>query len=162
LAVFAAMRAVWPADWPMSVRLSAHDWVPGGITPADATQVARWFRDAGADIVHVSSGQVDRREQPVYGRMFQVPFSDRIRNDAGVPTIAVGNIFEADHVNTIIAAGRADLCALARPHLADPAWTLHAAAAQGYTAMPWPRPYLGGKQQLERNLERAAQIALNA
>jgi len=161
MAVFAAMRAVWPADRPMSVRLSAHDWVPGGITPADATQVARWFKAAGADIVHVSSGQVDRREQPVYGRMFQVPFSDRIRNDAGVPTIAVGNIFEADHVNTIIAAGRADLCALARPHLADPAWTLHA-AAQGYTAMPWPRPYLGGKQQLERNLERAAQIALNA
>jgi anthraniloyl-CoA monooxygenase len=94
--------------------------------------------------------------------MFQVPFSDQIRNELQVPTIAVGNIFEADHVNTIIASGRADLCALARPHLADPAWTLHAAAEQGYTAIPWPQQYQGGKLQLERNLERAAQLALNA
>jgi anthraniloyl-CoA monooxygenase len=162
LEVFAAMRAVWPAERPMSVRISAHDWVPGGLMPEDATEVARLFKAAGADIVHVSSGQVSKDEQPVYGRMFQVPFSDRIRNEVGVPTIAVGNIFEADHVNTIIAAGRADLCALARPHLADPAWTLHAAAEQGYTDIAWPKQYLGGKLQLERNLERAAQLALNA
>ncbi len=162
LEVFTAMRHVWPADKPMSVRISAHDWVPGGITPADAVDVAAIFKAAGADIIHVSAGQVSKDEKPVYGRMFQVPFSDKIRNELRVPTIAVGNIYEADHVNTIIAAGRADLCALARPHLADPAWTLHAAAAQGYNAVAWPKQYLGGKIQLERNLERATQLALNA
>ncbi|MBK8761653.1 MAG: bifunctional salicylyl-CoA 5-hydroxylase/oxidoreductase [Sulfuritalea sp.] len=162
LEVFKAMRAVWPAEKPMSVRISAHDWVPGGITPDDAVEVARLFKEAGADIVHVSSGQVSKDEAPIYGRMFQVPFSDQIRNELHVPTIAVGNIFEADHVNTIIAAGRADLCALARPHLVDPAWTLHAAAEQGVKDIVWPRPYQGGKVQLERNLERAAQLALVA
>lgn len=162
LEVFAAMRAVWPADKPMSVRISAHDWVPGGTTPDDAAEVSRLFRNAGADIIHVSSGQVSKDEKPVYGRMFQVPFSDKIRNELHVPTITVGNIFEADHINTIIAAGRADLCALARPHLADPAWTLHAAAEQGYTDIAWPKQYMGGKIQLERNLERAGQLALNA
>ena len=162
LEVFNAMRAVWPADKPMSVRISAHDWVPGGTTPSDAAEVSRLFKDAGADIIHVSSGQVSKDEKPVYGRMFQVPFSDKIRNELHVPTITVGNIFEADHVNTIIAAGRADLCALARPHLADPAWTLHAAAEQGFTDIAWPKQYVGGKIQLERNLERAGQLALNA
>jgi anthraniloyl-CoA monooxygenase len=162
LEVFKAMRAVWPAEKPMSVRISAHDWVPGGITPDDAVEVARLFKEAGADIVHVSSGQVSKDEAPIYGRMFQVPFSDQIRNELHVPTIAVGNIFEADHVNTIIAAGRADLCALARPHLADPAWTLHAAAEQGVKDIVWPKQYQGGKVQLERNLERAAQLALVA
>jgi anthraniloyl-CoA monooxygenase len=162
LEVFKAMREVWPQDKPMSVRISAHDWAPGGITPDDATQVAKLFQDAGADIIHVSSGQVVKEEQPVYGRMFQVPFSDQIRNELHVPTITVGNIFEADHVNTIIAAGRADLCALARPHLADPAWTLHAAAEQGVKDIVWPKQYVGGKVQLERNLERAAQLALIA
>ena len=162
LEVFGAMREVWPADKPMSVRISAHDWVPGGITPDDSVAVASLFQAAGADIIHVSSGQVSKEEAPVYGRMFQVPFSDQIRNELHVSTIAVGNIFEADHVNTIIASGRADLCALARPHLADPAWTLHAAAEQGYKDMVWPKQYQGGKVQLERNLERAAQLALNA
>jgi anthraniloyl-CoA monooxygenase len=162
LEVFKAMRAVWPADKPMSVRISAHDWVPGGTTPDDAAEISRLFKAAGADIIHVSSGQVSKDEKPVYGRMFQVPFSDKIRNELQVPTITVGNIFEADHVNTIIAAGRADLCALARPHLADPAWTLHAAAEQGYTDIAWPKQYIGGKVQLERNLERAGQLALNA
>ncbi len=161
LEVFAAMRAAWDAAKPMSVRISAHDWVPGGMTPADAAVVARLFKEAGADIVHVSSGQVSRDEKPVYGRMFQVPFSDRIRNEVGVPTIAVGNITEYDHVNTIIAAGRADLCALARVHLADPYWTLHAAAQQGYK-MPWPKQYEAGRVQYERELQRAAQMALNA
>jgi anthraniloyl-CoA monooxygenase len=162
LEVFQAMREAWPQDKPMSVRISAHDWVAGGITPDDSVAVAGLFKAAGADIIHVSSGQVSKEEAPVYGRMFQVPFSDQIRNELDVPTIAVGNIFEADHVNTIIASGRADLCALARPHLADPAWTLHAAAEQGYKEMPWPKQYQGGKVQLERNLERAAQLALNA
>ena len=162
LEVFRAMREAWPAQKPMSVRISAHDWVPGGITPDDSVAVAALFKQVGADIIHVSSGQVSKEEAPVYGRMFQVPFSDQIRNELHVPTIAVGNIFEADHVNTIIASGRADLCALARPHLADAAWTLHAAAEQGYKEMPWPKQYQGGKLQLERNLERAAQLALNA
>jgi anthraniloyl-CoA monooxygenase len=160
LEVFEAMRAAWPADRPMSVRISAHDWVPGGITAEEAEQVARLFSAAGADVIDCSSGQVSKEEKPVYGRMFQVPFSDRIRNKVGIPTIAVGNIFEADHVNTIIASGRADLCAIARPHLADAAWTIHEAAKQGYKEVWWPPPYVGGKVQLERNLERAAQLAV--
>jgi anthraniloyl-CoA monooxygenase len=162
LEVFRAMREVWPADKPMSVRISAHDWVPGGNTGDDAVEVARLFKSAGADVIDCSSGQVSKAERPVYGRMFQVPFADRIRNEVGIPTIAVGNIFEGDHVNTIIAAGRADLCAIARPHLADPAWTLHEAAKQGYADLWWPDPYLNGKQQLERNLARAALLALQA
>jgi anthraniloyl-CoA monooxygenase len=160
LAVFRAMREVWPDDRPMSVRISAHDWVPRGLTPGDAADVARLFKAAGADVIDCSSGQVSKAEQPVYGRMFQVPLSDRIRNEVGVSTIAVGNIFEGDHVNTIIAAGRADLCAIARPHLADPAWTLHEAAKQGYADVWWPSPYLAGKQQLERNLARAAAVVV--
>ena len=160
LEVFKAMRAAWPQEKPMSVRISAHDWVPGGITPEDAAVVARLFKCAGADVIDCSSGQVSKAERPVYGRMFQVPFSDRIRNEVGIPTIAVGNIFEGDHVNTIIAAGRADLCAIARPHLADPAWTLHEAAKMGYADVWWPDPYMGGKVQLERNLARAALLRL--
>ena len=159
LEVFEAVRAVWPADRPISVRISANDWVPGGLTPEDATIVARLFKAAGADMIDCSSGQVSKAERPVYGRMFQVPFSDRIRSEADVSTIAVGNIYEGDQVNTIIASGRADLCAIARPHLADPAWTLHEAAKQGYTDVRWPHPYFLGKLQLERNLARAAQQA---
>ena len=161
LEVFRAMRAVWPAEKPMSVRISAHDWAPGGNTPDDAVEIARQYKAAGADLIDVSSGQTTRQARPVYGRMYQTPFSDRIRNEVGIATIAVGNIFEADHVNGIIAAGRADLCALARPHLADPFWTLHAAAELGYTEMEWPDQYLTGKAQLERNLARAAQMAIN-
>ena len=161
LEVFQAMRAVWPDDKPMSVRISAHDWAPGGNTPDDAVEIARHFKAAGADLIDVSSGQTTRLARPAYGRMYQTPFSDRIRNEVGIATIAVGHIFEADHVNSIIAAGRADLCALARPHLADPYWTLHAAAQLGYTAMEWPNQYLTGKAQLERNLARAAQMAIN-
>jgi anthraniloyl-CoA monooxygenase len=162
LEVFTALRATWPVEKPMSVRISAHDWVAGGITPDDAVEIARLFKEAGADVIDVSSGQVSKAEKPVYGRMFQTPFSDQIRNEVGISTIAVGNIFDADHVNTIVAAGRADLCALARPHLADPAWTLHAAASLGHKDIEWPKPYLGGKFQLERNLERAVQLALSA
>ncbi|MEO8503925.1 MAG: bifunctional salicylyl-CoA 5-hydroxylase/oxidoreductase [Acidobacteriota bacterium] len=155
LEVFAAMRAAWPAERPMSVRISASDWVAGGVEPGDAVEIARAFAAAGADLVHVSAGQTSRVARPVYGRMFQTPFSDRIRNEAGIATIAVGNITEADQVNSIIAAGRADLCALARPHLADPQWTLRAAAELGYKGMEWPVQYLSGRQQLERTLERA-------
>jgi len=162
LEVLRALRAVWPDEKPISVRISAHDWAPGGNTPDDAVAIARMLKEAGADMVDVSSGQTTREAKPVYGRMYQTPFSDRIRNEAGIATIAVGNIFEADHVNSIIAAGRADLCAIARPHLADPFWTIHAAAQQGYTELEWPKQYLSGKAQLERNLARAAQMALVA
>ncbi|MCS0614982.1 bifunctional salicylyl-CoA 5-hydroxylase/oxidoreductase [Massilia kyonggiensis] len=158
LRVFRAMRAVWPAGKPMSVRISAHDWVDGGVTPADAVHIARLFRDAGADMIDCSSGQVSRQERPVFGRMYQTPFADRIRNEAGIPTIAVGSIHEADHANSIIAAGRADLCAVGRPHLANPAWTLAEAAKIGYTAVAWPKQYLAGKAQLERNLERERKL----
>jgi anthraniloyl-CoA monooxygenase len=154
LRVFTAMRAVWPQHKPMSVRISAHDWVEGGITPDDAVHIARMFKAAGADMIDCSSGQVSKREKPVYGRMFQTPFADRIRNEAGIGAIAVGSIYEADHANSIIAAGRADLCAVGRPHLANPAWTLAEAARIGYTAVAWPKQYLPGKQQMERNLAR--------
>jgi anthraniloyl-CoA monooxygenase len=159
LRVFAAMRAAWPAHKPMSVRISAHDWVEGGITPDDAVLIARLFKQAGADMIDCSSGQVSKLERPVYGRMFQTPFADRIRNEAGIGAIAVGSIFEADHANGIIAAGRADLCAVGRPHLSNPAWTLAEAAKIGYTGASWPRQYLPGKQQLERNMERERQLA---
>jgi anthraniloyl-CoA monooxygenase len=152
--IFTTLRAVWPADKPISVRISAHDWVQGGITPDDAVQIARLFKQAGADMIDCSSGQVSKLEQPAYGRMFQTPFSDRIRNEVGIPTIAVGAITASDQVNSIIAAGRADLCALARPHLADPAWTLHEAAKLGFNEVSWPVQYQAGKLQLERNLAR--------
>jgi anthraniloyl-CoA monooxygenase len=154
LEVFAAVRAAWPAERPMSVRISAHDWVDGGITPADAVDIARAFKAAGADLIDCSSGQVSKKEKPVYGRMFQTPFADRIRQEAGIATIAVGAISEADHVNSIISAGRADLCAVARPHLANPAWTLTEAAKIGYTAMPWPTQYSSAKTQMEANFQR--------
>ncbi|AOW13474.1 salicylyl-CoA 5-hydroxylase [Hydrogenophaga crassostreae] len=149
LEVFAAVRAVWPDHLPMSVRISAHDWVEGGITPEDAVEIAKAFKAAGADMIDCSSGQVSKQEKPVYGRMFQTPFADRIRQEAGIPTIAVGAISEADHANSILAAGRADLCAVARPHLANPAWTLTEAAKIGYTAIEWPKPYYAGKAQME-------------
>lgn len=156
LEVCREMRIAWPAEQPLAVRISAHDWAPGGLTDDEAVTIARAFRDIGVDLIDVSSGQTTRAARPAYGRMYQTPFADRIRNEAGIPTMAVGNIFAADHINTIIAAGRADLCALGRPHLADPAWTLHAAAAQGYRAVAWPRQYLGGKSQLEHNLDRTS------
>lgn len=149
LEVFTALREAWPQHLPMSVRISAHDWVEGGITPADAVQIARAFKAAGADLIDCSSGQVSKQERPVYGRMFQTPFADRVRQEAGIPTMAVGAISEADHVNSIIAAGRADLCAVARPHLANPAWTLTEAARIGFTEVAWPPPYRAAKPQLE-------------
>ena len=155
------VRAVWPDEKPLSVRISASDWVEGGIGAADAVAIARAFVDAGADIINVSAGQTSTRAEPIYGRMFQTPFSDRIRNELHIPTMAVGNIYEIDHVNSIIAAGRADLCCLARPHLADPYWTLHAAAAQEFDGLAWPRQYLSGQEQYERNLKRAAEMAIN-
>ena len=155
LEVFAAVRAAWPSQLPMSVRISTHDWVEGGITPADAVEIARAFKAAGADMIDCSSGQVSKEEKPIYGRMFQTPFADRVRNEAGIATIAVGAISEADHVNSIIAAGRADLCAVARPHLANPAWTLTEAARIGWKQVNWPAPYRSAKPQLEAAFDRA-------
>jgi anthraniloyl-CoA monooxygenase len=152
LEVFRAMRAVWPAPLPMSVRISAHDWAPGGNTADDAVEIAKLFKAEGCDFIDVSSGQTTRAAQPVYGRMYQTPFADRIRNEVGIQTIAVGAISEVDHVNSIIAAGRADLCALARPHLADPAWTLHEAARLQSQHVSWPQPYLSGRDQLYREI----------
>jgi anthraniloyl-CoA monooxygenase len=154
LEVFAAVREAWPQHLPMSVRISAHDWVEGGITPAEAVEIARAFKAAGADMIDCSSGQVSAQQKPTYGRMYQTPFADRIRNEAGIATIAVGAISEADHVNSIISAGRADLCAVARPHLANPAWTLTEAARIGFTGIAWPKQYTAAKSQLEAHFQR--------
>jgi len=159
LEVFNAVRAVWPEGKPISVRISAHDWTEGGITPLDAVEIAKAFKAAGADMIDCSSGQVTKKEKPVFGRMFQTPFADQIRNEAGIATIAVGAIFEADNVNTIIAAGRADLCAVARMHLVNPAWTLLEAAKIGYKNVTWPKQYVSAKVQIERNIEREKQMA---
>jgi len=152
LEVFDAIREAWPQDRPISVRISATDWVEGGVTGAESVEIARGFLAHGADIIHVSTGQTSPDQQPVYGRMWQTPFSDRIRNELGARTIAVGNITDPDQVNSILAAGRADLCALARPHLADPQWTLRAAASLGWDGPLWPPMYRSGKQQMERLL----------
>lgn len=165
LELFSAMRAVWPTERPMSVRISAHDWADGGNTPDDAVAIARAFRDAGADMIDVSAGQVVKNEHPVFGRMWQTPFADRIRQEAGIPTIAVGAITDADQLNSILAAGRADLVAVGRPHLANPAWTLTEATRLGYAGAQWPSQYLSGKSQQERLAARAraeAESAANA
>jgi anthraniloyl-CoA monooxygenase len=140
LAVFDACRGLWPAAKPMSVRISAMDWAPGGIDPAQAAEIAHLLKTHGCDVVDVSAGQTVPDQAPVYGRLFQTPFSDRIRHEVGIATMAVGNISSYMDVNTIIAAGRADLCVLARAHLFDPYWTRHAAWMQGWP-LPWPDPY---------------------
>ncbi|WP_282052527.1 bifunctional salicylyl-CoA 5-hydroxylase/oxidoreductase [Phaeobacter inhibens] len=159
LEVFEAMRAVWPTGKPMSVRISANDWVGDeGVTPEEAVEIARAFTAAGADIIDVSAGQTSTEAQPVYGRMFQTPFSDRIRNDAGIATMAVGNIYEADHANSILMAGRADLVCVGRPHLADPYWTLHEASRVGDRHADWPLPYLAGRDQAWRLADRDAEV----
>jgi anthraniloyl-CoA monooxygenase len=160
LEVFDAVRAVWPDDHPMAVRISATDWIPGGLSGADAVEIARAFKARGCDLIDVSTGQTDPESKPVYGRMYQTGFAEQIRNEAGIATMAVGAITSADQINTIIASGRADLCALARPHLADPSFTLRAAAeytALGYAieGVSWPRQYLPGRQQLEALARRA-------
>jgi anthraniloyl-CoA monooxygenase len=140
LEVFDAVRAAWPAERPMSVRISAMDWFPGGNEPADAVEIARAFKAHGCDLMDVSAGQTVADQRPVYGRLFQTPFADRIRHEVGMATMAVGNISSYTDVNTILAAGRADLCMLARAHLWDPYWTRHAAWELGFP-MPWPGQY---------------------
>ncbi|HJY40231.1 MAG TPA: FAD-dependent monooxygenase, partial [Steroidobacteraceae bacterium] len=157
--VVRAVRAVMPAGMPLSVRISASDWAQGGLCDEDLIAIARALHDAGADLLDVSTGQTVPWQKPVYGRMYQTPFSDFIRNTLRIPTIAVGNIYEPDHVNSIVASGRADLCAVARPHLANPSWTLQAAAQLQHSEQWWPQQYLPGKSQLERNLQRAALLA---
>ncbi|MFE8944881.1 bifunctional salicylyl-CoA 5-hydroxylase/oxidoreductase [Streptomyces sp. NPDC007856] len=149
LEVFDALRAVWPAERPMTVRISATDWAEGGTTAEDAVEIARAFAAHGADAIDVSTGQVVAEERPEFGRSYQTPFADRIRQQAGVPVIAVGAISSWDDVNSLILAGRADLCALGRPHLYDPHWTLHAAAEQGYEGpgVVWPAPYRAGSRR---------------
>lgn len=142
LAVFDAIRAVWPAERPMSVRISASDWAPGGLSDADLVALAGMLKAQGCDLIDVSSGQTSSEADPEYGRMYQAPFSERIRLAVGIPTLSVGAIQGADHVNTLLAAGRADLCALARPHLSNPYLTLQAAQRYDYWDMPWPKPYL--------------------
>ena len=159
LEIFRAMRDAWPADKPMSVRISANDWMGDlGVTPDEAVEIARAFTEAGADLIDVSAGQTWADCKPIYGRMFQTPFADQIRNEGRLTTMAVGNIYEPDHVNSILAAGRADLVALARPHLIDPSWTLRAAAAQDVREQWVPSPYLAGMAQLARNLKREQEM----
>ncbi|MCH7549631.1 MAG: bifunctional salicylyl-CoA 5-hydroxylase/oxidoreductase, partial [Candidatus Krumholzibacteriota bacterium] len=161
LEVIDAVRAAWHSEErPLSVRISATDWVPGGIEAEDAVAIAHMLKDHAVDMVDVSAGQVTPDQKPVYGRMFQVPFAERIRLEVGIATMAVGNIYEPDHANSILAAGRADLCLLARPHLWDPQWTLRAAADLGYEGIEWPAQYLSGKQQLETLARRAREAQL--
>ncbi|HUJ34679.1 MAG TPA: bifunctional salicylyl-CoA 5-hydroxylase/oxidoreductase, partial [Solirubrobacteraceae bacterium] len=173
LEVLDACRAVWPSDWPVSVRISATDWVPGGFGVDDAVALSRMLAAHGCDIVDVSSGQVTPLEKPAFGRSYQTPFADRIRSEAGVPTVAVGAISSYDDVNTIICAGRADLCALARPHLYDPAWTLHAAAEQEFDMDAWVPQYQPGSRkppagrdrvraELERTFEEVELLSSDA
>jgi anthraniloyl-CoA monooxygenase len=160
LEVFTAMRAVWPSAKPMSVRISANDWAgDDGVTPGEAVEIATMFDVAGVDIIDVSAGQTSAQGKPVYGRMFQTPFSDRIRNELGIKTMAVGNIYEADHVNSILMAGRADLICIGRPHLADPYWTLHAATGIGDRQEKWPLPYDPGRDQAWRLANRDIEMA---
>lgn len=146
LEVFDAIRTVWPAGKPMTVRVSASDWYEGGLSADDSVEVARAFAAHGVDAVDVSTGQTVADETPAFGRSYQTPFADRIRNVAGIPTIAVGAISGYDDVNTIILAGRADLCALGRAHLYDPSWTLHAAADQGHR-VEWPVQFQRGSRK---------------
>ena len=154
------MRAVWPQAKPMAVRISANDWAgEDGVTPEEAVEIARAFSAVSADIIDVSAGQTSTQAKPVYGRMYQTPLSDRIRNDTGIATMAVGNIYEPDHVNSILMAGRADLVCLARPHLNDPYWTLHTATAIGDRHEKWPLPYEAGRDQAWRLADREAEIA---
>ena len=155
LEVAKAMRESWPKEKPMSVRISANDWVgEQGVTPEESVKIAKMFKSIGIDIIDVSAGQTSDEEKPVYGRMFQTPFSDRIRNETGINTMAVGNIYEADHVNSILMAGRADLVCLARPHLSNPYWTLHAGTSIGDRSEKWLKPYEAGRDQMWRLADR--------
>jgi anthraniloyl-CoA monooxygenase len=157
--MFEAVRAVWPRAKPMSVRVSATDWIPGGTTGADTVEVARAMKAVGCDLIDVSTGQTDPASKPVYGRMYQATFSEQVRLEAGIATMAVGAITSADQVNTLLISGRADLVALARPHLADPYFTLHAAAECDFRGVGWPVQYHTGATQLYTTVRRAREEA---
>lgn len=159
LEVFAAVREAWPQDKPMSVRLSATDWIPGGLSGEDSVEIARAFAAAGCDLIDVSTGQTDPASRPVYGRMYQAAFAEQIRLEADIATMAVGAVTSADQVNTLLISGRADLVALARPHLADPYFTLHAAAEADWRGIGWPVQYHAGAAQLHTTVQRAKQDA---
>jgi anthraniloyl-CoA monooxygenase len=159
LEVFSTVRAVWAKEKPMSVRLSATDWIEGGTTGADAVKMAAAFRQAGCDLIDVSTGQTDPASKPVYGRMYQATFAEQVRLETGIATMAVGAVTSADQVNTLLVSGRADLVALARPHLADPYFTLHAAADYGFEGVSWPAQYLPGAQQWHASARRAREEA---
>ncbi len=150
LEIFDAVRAMWPDDRPISVRISATDWVDGGNTGEEAVAFAAMLKEHGCDIVDVSTGQVHPDQAPRYGRLYQTPYSDRIRHEVGIPTMTVGAVSSVDDVNTIIVAGRADLCLLARAHLVDPYWTLNAAIDQGHRGHRWPVQYLAGRRARRR------------
>ena len=154
LEVFGACRAAWPQDKPMSVRISATDWAPGGLSGDDLMALARMLKDAGCDLIDCSTGQTVPQQAPVYGRMYQAPFSDWVRNEVGIATMTVGAITTADQVNTLLASGKADLVALARPHLANPYFTLQASAWYQHLPQHWPLPYLPGRDQALRNAPR--------
>lgn len=158
LRVIAAVRAAWPDDRPLGVRISATDWIDGGFDGDAAVTLCRELQRLGVDIVDVSTGQVDPAENPEFGRLYQTPFSDRIRQEVGIPTMAVGAVSSVDDVNTIILAGRADLCVLARPHLVDPYWTLNAAIDQGVSDIAWPRQYLSGRTARRREQQAVAAV----
>ncbi|HEY6379012.1 MAG TPA: bifunctional salicylyl-CoA 5-hydroxylase/oxidoreductase [Candidatus Dormibacteraeota bacterium] len=158
LETFDAVRAVWPEDRPMAVRISATDWIDGGFSADDAVSLAVALKAHGCDLIDASTGNVDKRERPRYGRLWQTPFSDRIRHEADIATMAVGGIASIDDVNTIILAGRADLCAIARPHLVDPYWTLNAAIDQGNAGHPWPNQYLSGRTARRREQQAIASV----
>ncbi|MEE9415672.1 MAG: FAD-dependent monooxygenase, partial [Acidimicrobiales bacterium] len=158
LRVLDAVREEWPDERPVLVRISATDWIDEGLDAADAVAVARLLHEHGADMIDVSTGQTDPLSSPEYGRLYQTPFSERIRLETGIPTITVGGVASVDDVNTILVAGRADLCALARPHLVDPYWTLNAAIDQGYSGHSWPRQYLAGQTARRREQDPTAQI----
>ena len=159
LAVVAAVRAAWPAGKPLAVRISANDWVgAAGVTPGEAVEIARRLKAEGVDLIDVSAGETAPEARPVFGRMFQTPFADQIRNEAQVATMAVGNITDADQVNSILAAGRADLVALGRPHLADPAWTLRTAAQAGHEDQFVPPAYVPGQQQALRAARQQVEL----
>jgi anthraniloyl-CoA monooxygenase len=153
LEVFEAVRETWPEQKPMSVRISATDWVPGGFDGDDAVTLAGELKRLGCDLIDVSTGQTSVDADPEYGRLYQTPYSDRIRNEVGIPTVTVGAVSSIDDVNNILVSGRADLCALARPHLTDPYWTMNAAIDLGYVGHPFPNQYLSGLAARRREQE---------
>jgi anthraniloyl-CoA monooxygenase len=154
LEVWNACREAWPERKPMSARISATDWVAGGLSGEDLIALTRMLKGAGCDLIDCSTGQTVPQQKPVYGRMYQAPYADWVRNEVGIATMTVGAVTTPDQINTLLAAGKADLVALARPHLANPYITLQASAWYQHTAQHWPAQYLSGRDQAFRNAAR--------